>query len=149
MSYDGAMATSSAPPVSLLAYELRETVGRVIRRLRTEPGPSVPHLAVLGLLEREGPKSVSDLAAAQRMRPQSMAQNVRELQDAGLVTRRPDPGDGRRAFVELTPAGTARILASRAAREDWLAQTLAGTLDAAERAALHDALGLLDRIARA
>jgi DNA-binding MarR family transcriptional regulator len=138
-----------APPAAALAYEVRETVGRVIRRLRAEPGPSLPHLTVLGLLEREGAKSVSELAATQRMRPQSMAQNVRELEEAGLVTRRPDPSDGRRAFVELTPAGTARILASRAAREDWLAQTLVGELDAAERAALHDALALLDRIARA
>jgi DNA-binding MarR family transcriptional regulator len=143
------MATSPAPPVPLLAYELRETLGRLTRRLRAEPGPSVPHLAVLGLLDREGPRSVSDLAAAQRMRPQSMAQSVRELEDAGLVTRRPDPHDGRRAFVELTPAGTGRILASRAAREDWLAQTLTGALDVAERKRLHDALALLDRLARA
>jgi DNA-binding MarR family transcriptional regulator len=144
------MATTPAPPpTSTLASELRETLGRLTRRLRAEPGPSVPHLAVIGLLDREGPKSVSDLAHAQRMRPQSMAQNVRELEEAGLVTRRPDPDDGRRAFVELTPAGTASILASRAAREDWLAQTLAGALDARERAALHDALALLDRLARA
>jgi DNA-binding MarR family transcriptional regulator len=149
LSYDGAMASSPAPPIPHLAYELRETLGRLTRRLRAEPGPSVPHLAVLGLLDREGPKSVSDLAAAQRMRPQSMAQNVRELQDAGLVTRRPDPHDGRRAFVELTPAGTERILASRAAREDWLAQTLTGALDAGERERLLDALTLLDRLARA
>lgn len=144
------MATRPAPPsTSTLAYELRETLGRLTRRLRAEPGPSVPHLAVIGLLDREGPKSVSDLAHAQRMRPQSMAQNVRELEEAGLVTRRPDPDDGRRAFVELTPAGTESILASRAAREDWLAQTLLGALDARERAALHDALALLDRLARA
>ena len=88
-----------------LAHELRETVGRVIRRLRAEPGPPFGQLAVLGRLDREGPASISDLAAADRMRPQSMAQTVRDLEEAGLVSRRPDPEDGRRSFVELTPAG--------------------------------------------
>ena len=88
-----------------LAHELRETVGRLIRRLRAEPGPPFAQLAVLGRLDREGPASISDLAAADRMRPQSMAQTVRDLEEAGLVSRRPDPQDGRRSFVELTAAG--------------------------------------------
>ncbi|MCW2984154.1 MAG: MarR family transcriptional regulator [Conexibacter sp.] len=139
----------TAPPTTLLAHELRVSLGRVVRRLRAEPGPPVPVLAVLGLLEREGPASVSDLAATQRMRPQSMAQTVKELEASGWVARRPDPDDGRRAFVELTDAGREKILASRAAREDWLAETLARDFDAADRARLHDALELLDRIARA
>src|SRR6267378_1008317 len=103
-----------------LAHEFRETVGRVIRRLRAEPGPPVAQLAVLGRLDREGPASISDLAAADRMRPQSMAQTVRDLEDAGLVSRRPDTGDRRRSFVELTPAGLEILNATRARREDWL-----------------------------
>ena len=77
-----------------LAHDLRETVGRVLRRLRAEPGPPIGQLAVLSRLDREGPASISDLAAADRMRPQSMAQTVRDLEDAGLVSRRPDPADG-------------------------------------------------------
>ena len=48
------------------------------------------------------------------MRPQSMAQTVRDLEDAGLVSRRPDPQDGRRAFVELTAAGLETLHATRA-----------------------------------
>jgi DNA-binding MarR family transcriptional regulator len=143
------MSSAAVPPTPLLAHELRVTLGRVVRRLRAAPGPPVPVVAVLGSLDREGPQGVSDLAAAQRMRPQSMAQTVRELESSGLVTRRPDPADGRRRFVELTPAGTARLQASRAAREDWLAETLDRDLDAADRARLHDALDLLERIARA
>ncbi|MET0602169.1 MAG: MarR family transcriptional regulator, partial [Baekduia sp.] len=109
-----------ATTTTLLAHDLRETLGRLVRRLRAEPGPPIPQLAVLGRLEREGPASVSELATAHRMRPQSMAQTVKELESSGLVARRPDPADGRRAIVELTPAGRASILASRAAREDWL-----------------------------
>jgi DNA-binding MarR family transcriptional regulator len=138
-----------APSTPNLAHELRESMGRVIRRLRAEPGPALPLLAVLSGLDREGPASVSDLAAAQRMRPQSMAQTVKELEQSGLVTRRPDPADGRRAFVDLTPAGRKALDDSRAAREDWLALTLERELDAAERAELRRALALLDRIAAA
>jgi DNA-binding MarR family transcriptional regulator len=132
-----------------LSHELRETVGRLIRRLRAEPGPPVGQLAVLGRLDREGPASVSDLAAADRMRPQSMAQTVRDLEEAGLVSRRPDPEDGRRSFVELTPAGLQTLHATRARREDWLTQTLDGELDAEQRELLRQALTLLDRVAGA
>jgi DNA-binding MarR family transcriptional regulator len=132
-----------------LAHELRETVNRLARRMRAEPGPPVPMLTVLALLDRGGPASISDLAATQRMRPQSMAQTVRELESQGLVTRRPDPDDGRRAFVELTPAGAGTLADFRAAREDWLGGTLEATLDADERGQLRRSLVLIDRIARA
>jgi DNA-binding MarR family transcriptional regulator len=132
-----------------VAHELRETVGRLVRRLRAEPGPPVGQLAVLGRLDREGPASISDLAAADRMRPQSMAQTVRELEDAGLVSRRPDPADARRAFVELTPAGLETLQSTRAAREDWLTRTLDRELQERERELLVRALALLRRVADA
>jgi DNA-binding MarR family transcriptional regulator len=132
-----------------LAHDLRETVGRVLRRLRAEPGPPIGQLAVLSRLDREGPASISDLAAADRMRPQSMAQTVRDLEDAGLVSRRPDPADGRRHFVELTDAGLETLLATRARREDWLTQALDRELDADQRDLLRRAVALLNRVADA
>jgi DNA-binding MarR family transcriptional regulator len=117
--------------------------------LRAEPGPPVAQGVVLGRLDREGPASVSDLAAAERMRPQSMAQTVRDLETAGLVSRRPDPDDGRRVIVELTTDGLEALTAWRARREDWLAQTLDAELDERERALLEEALALVRRIADA
>ena len=137
------------PTTPLLAHELRETIGRLVRRLRAEPGPSVGRLAVLGRLDRDGPASISDLAACERMRPQSMAQTVHELDSAGLVSRRPDPDDGRRAFVELTAAGRDLLQTTRARRETWLAAALERELDASERALVREALALLRRIADA
>jgi DNA-binding MarR family transcriptional regulator len=136
-------ATSTAQ----LAHDLRASVGRFIRRQRTEAGPGVSQLTVLSRLEREGPASVSDLAAAERMRPQSMAQTVRDLEEAGIVSRRPDPADGRRSFVELTDAGVELLRATRAQREDWLTGVLDRELDARERELLRDALALFERIA--
>jgi DNA-binding MarR family transcriptional regulator len=106
-------------------------------------------MAVLGRLDREGPASISDLAAADRMRPQSMAQTVHELQSAGLVFRRPDPADGRRSFVELTEAGLQTLKATRAQREDWLTRTLDRELDAEQRELVREAVALLERVAAA
>jgi DNA-binding MarR family transcriptional regulator len=140
---------AQASTSTLVAHELRETVGRLIRRLRAEPGPPVPQMIVLGRLDREGPSSISDLAAAERMRPQSMAQTVRELETMGLVSRRPDPADARRAFVELTRAGLDTLQAARAAREDWLTETLERELDAPERELVRRTLVLLRRVADA
>jgi DNA-binding MarR family transcriptional regulator len=130
-----------------LAEELRDNVGRLIRRLRAEPGPPVAQMTVLGRLDRHGPAGVSDLAIAERMRPQSMAQTVRDLEAAGLVSRRPDPDDGRRMFVELTADGRETLYATRARRNTWLAEALERELDARERELLHEALALLGRVA--
>ena len=137
------------PTSTLLAHELRETIGRLVRRLRAEPGPSVGRLAVLGRLDRDGPASISDLAGRERMRPQSMPQPVHDLESAGLVSRHPDPADGRRAFVELTTAGLDLLQTTRARRETWLTEVLEHELDADERALVHQALALLGRIADA
>jgi DNA-binding MarR family transcriptional regulator len=117
-----------------------------MRRLRSELGFPLAQGSVLGRLTRDGAQSVGDLAAAEKVRHQSMAQTVRDLEAAGLVTRRPDPDDGRRAFVELTRAGREALLADRRHREGWLAEVLAG-MTADERAVLQDAVTLLRRAA--
>jgi DNA-binding MarR family transcriptional regulator len=130
-----------------LAAELRLAVGRIIRRLRAEHGFSLPQGTVLGTLDREGPQSISDLAAGAHMRPQSMAQTVHELEQRGLVERRPDPDDRRRAFVELTAAGREALAADRARREGWLAHALETELSEPERALLERAVPLLRRVA--
>jgi DNA-binding MarR family transcriptional regulator len=137
------------PPTTLLAHELRETIGRLVRRLRAEPGPSVGRLAVLGRLDRDGPASISDLAAGERMRPQSMAQIVHDLETGGLVSRRPDPADGRRIFIELTSKGLQVLQTTRARRETWLTEILERELNADDRELLRDALVLLSRVADA
>jgi DNA-binding MarR family transcriptional regulator len=66
-----------------------------------------------------------------------------------MVTRRPDPRDGRRALVELTPEGLATLEADRRDREGWLARTIADDLDASDRATLQRSVELLRQIAEA
>lgn len=137
------------PATAELAHDVRETFGRLVRRLRSESDFPMNQMAVLGRLDRYGPASISELAAHERVRPQSMAQTVRELEAIGWVSRRPDPHDGRRAILELTDDGLQRIQANRAAREDWLIQALERELSPAEREQLSAALVLLQRLADA
>ena len=140
---------SSSPEVAPLASELRVVVGQLIRRLRAEQDRfSISQGAVLGRLDRDGPQSVSDLAAAERVRPQSMAQTVADLESAGLLDRRPDPDDRRRALVSLTEAGVEVLLTSRREREGWLAGEIE-KLSAEDRRTLARAVELLDGIAAA
>lgn len=130
-----------------LASDLRVVLGQLIRRLRAEHRFSLSHGAVLGRLDREGPRSISELATAERIRPQSMAQTVSELEADGLVSRHPDPADRRRAVVELTEAGRVVLAADRRQREGWLAQAIAEGLTAEEQQILAEAVRLLRHLA--
>ncbi len=139
------MATSV--DVSLVASELRVVLGQLVRRLRAEHRFSLAHGAVLDRLDREGARSTSDLAAAERVRPQSMAQTVCELEADGLITRRPDPADGRRALLELTDGGLQTLAADRCQREGWLIRAIAEGFSEREQRALAEAVPLLTRLA--
>jgi DNA-binding MarR family transcriptional regulator len=139
----------TAPDTALLASELRVVLGQLMRRLRAEHRFSLTQGSILGRLDREGPRTVSELAAADRVRPQSMAQAVAELEADGLVSRRPDPGDGRRALVELTAQGLAVLQADRRQREGWLAQAMAEGFTEREQEVLEEAVGLLRSLADA
>jgi DNA-binding MarR family transcriptional regulator len=139
-----ATRTEAAP----LASDLRVVLGQLIRRLRAEHRFSLSQGSVLGRLDREGPRSVSDLAAAERVRPQSMAQTVGDLEGDGLVERRPDPGDGRRALVSLTEAGLTELREDRRRREGWLVKAIE-ELPAEDRATVERAIVLLRQLADA
>lgn len=134
-----------------LAGELRILVGQLRRRLREEAqlgDVSLSQASVLSRLERDGPATVSSLARAEGMRPQSMAATVQALTQAQMLTGSPDPLDGRQTILTLTDSCRAWIAASRAAREDWLARTIETRLTPAEVSELNQAVALLRRLAQ-
>src|ERR1700759_1038806 len=102
------------------ASELRLVLGQLIRRLRAEYSFPVAQASVLSRLDREGAQTASGLAAAEHVRPPSMAQTPPELEPAGLILRSPDPADRRSSRIELTEEGRDRVLEGRGRREDWL-----------------------------
>jgi DNA-binding MarR family transcriptional regulator len=135
--------------VDRVAAELKVFYSRLRRRMQEESatsGLSAPQASVLARLEKAGPSSASELAGAERMRPQSMAAIVRALEAQGLIRRAPDPEDGRRLLISLTEPGTRLARGAQATREEWLAHALEARYSDAERATIADALKLLDRL---
>src|SRR5579862_9433431 len=122
------------------ASELRIVLGQLVRRLRREYSFPVAQASVLSRLDREGPLTTSALAAAERVRPQSMAQTLAELESDGLISRRPDPGDRRQVLIELSASGRERLAAERGKRDDWLADAIATELSAEEQRTLLEAV---------
>ena len=133
-----------------LAAELRVVAGRLIRRLREQADTgdlTTSQKSALLHLEREGPATVTTLARAQDMRPQSMGAIVSALQLAGLVEGAPDPADGRQVLLSLTSACLDMIATGRAARQDWLFRAIQANLDREEQEQLAGAVELLKRLA--
>ena len=134
---------------STLAAEIRTAGGKLKRRLREhgerhELTPS--QISVILLLEKAGPSTVSSLARAEGMRPQSMSAIVTSLQEAGLVSGAPDPGDRRQTLMSLTPKCLKWLQDGRAARQDWLTTRIAQKLSVKEQERLQSALALLTRL---
>lgn len=133
-----------------LAAELRVVAGRLIRRLREQADTgdlTTSQKSALLHLDREGPATVTTLARAQDMRPQSMGAIISALQVAGLVQGTPDPADGRQTILSLTPACREMIATGRAARQDWLFRAIQMKLDREEQEQLAGAVELLRRLA--
>lgn len=136
--------------MSALAGELRVSIGKLSRRLREQSHPgdfTSAQKSVLLRLERDGPATVSMLARAESVRPQSMRVTVSSLEEMGLVSGEPDQTDGRQTFFSLTSACREILARSRAAREDWLARALQAQLEPREREQLAAAVELLKRLA--
>jgi DNA-binding MarR family transcriptional regulator len=68
-------------------------------------GVRARHRAVFLHLGRFGPSRSVDLALAAGIRPQSMMVIIHELEELGLIERRPDPGDSRAKLIDFTDTG--------------------------------------------
>jgi DNA-binding MarR family transcriptional regulator len=140
---------SQADRASALALEMRTLFGKLKRKLRDQAGHedfTSSQVAVVLRLEKEGPATVSNLARAEAMRPQSMSAAIAPLEAAGLVSGAPDPNDGRQTLLSLTPKCHDLIQKRRAAKQDWLTRTIQAKLSARELAKLAEALEILARL---
>lgn len=148
----GRPTSVAAPDASALAGDLRVVLGQLVRRLREQAtigDLTRSQLSVLGQLDRDGPTTASALARAAGMRPQSMAAIVAALEEAGYLHGAPDPADGRKVILSLTPTARQRFADGRLAREDWLFRAIRTQLASEEQAGLAEAIELLRRLADA
>jgi DNA-binding MarR family transcriptional regulator len=113
--------------------ELLRTVMRASRPARLGPeAEDMPgwKFAVLGLLAREGEQRLGQVAAHLEVDPSVASRQVATLEQLGLVTRRPDPADGRAQLLAVSPAGLAARDGYLAQRARWVAEALDGWDDA-------------------
>lgn len=138
----------AAPSLEIAVTELSLAIGLLVRRLRTEVNPgelSWSQLSTLARLEKLGPLTTADLARAESVKPQSMGTTLADLEQEGLVERRPHPTDGRQVLFALTAAGIEARRKRRIAKQEWLMAAMA-KLEPAERETLIAATALLKRL---
>jgi DNA-binding MarR family transcriptional regulator len=134
------------------AVRLAVAVTRLRSRIRIESGLSstgipISQMAVLSRIIEEEPTTAAALAAAEHVTQQAIAQSLDTLKKRGLVTKSPDPGDGRKSLVSATEAGRALLERIKASREAWLSRAIEAAVRPEERRALESTIELLQRIA--
>lgn len=123
----------------------------LVRRLRQLPAEgelTAPESSALVRLDRGGPATVTSLARQEQISPQSMGATLAPLEARGLVERRPDPDDGRRAIISITERGLGLLRRRRNAKTEQMARALATGFSPAEIRLLADVAPLLERLAQ-
>jgi DNA-binding MarR family transcriptional regulator len=134
-----------------IAANLRLSIGLLLRRLRQIPTSdelSLSESAALARLDRGGPATSAALARAEQISPQSMGATLAALEARGLVTRAPDPDDGRRVILSLTEPGLQILRDRRNARTGRLAEALSSGFTREELEQLMAVAPLLERLAQ-
>jgi DNA-binding MarR family transcriptional regulator len=141
---------SDAPDVDKLAGVLRVSIGLLVRRMRQvkDRELTLPETSALARLDSGGPSTAVALAKLEQISPQSMGATLGALEDRGLVERRPDPEDGRRAVISVTEAGLQVLRSRRNAGTEQLARAIADGFTSSELKQLMAAAPLIERLAQ-
>jgi len=142
---------SAADKTADRADRLHSAAIHLLRRLRREDDASglpAPQLSAMSVIVFGGPMTLGALASAEQVRPPTITKLVALLEEQGLVERETDPADRRIVRVKATARGTRLLYEGRRRRVASLAESL-GQLPAADRAALANAVPLLEKVARA
>jgi DNA-binding MarR family transcriptional regulator len=144
---------AATPPTTLdveeMAGSLRLSIARLARLLRQQDQSGMaPALATaLASIGRDGPITLSRLAALEQVTPPTITKLVDKLESRGFIERRIDPNDRRVCRVVITAAGSAQLDAIRERRTEWLSAQLR-SLPSDDLARLHDVIEVLDHLVR-
>jgi DNA-binding MarR family transcriptional regulator len=133
---------------TVAARDLIVLFRRLRSRLREIPseGLTPSQTSVLLRLSKDGASSTTVLAIAEGVRSQSMTATLNALDERGLIERRPDPEDGRRQIITLSPTGKARARSDRQGRHEWLAREMEQQFSSAELRTINTALTMLGEL---
>ncbi|MFJ2742517.1 MarR family winged helix-turn-helix transcriptional regulator [Streptomyces sp. NPDC087440] len=129
--------------------DLVVSLHRLLRSLRraAPAGRLQPtQLIVLSLLYEKSPARIGELAAKVPCSQPTATAAVAALENRGLVSREPDPTDGRASSVRLTGQGAATLTEVARDEAEELAERL-GSLDADDARAVVALAPLLRRLA--
>jgi DNA-binding MarR family transcriptional regulator len=118
----------------------RASSGELARAVHPDLEPAAYGLLVR--LEEAGEQRATELAAYFGVGKATMSRQLRALEELGLITRRPDPADGRASLVDLTEEGRTRFSAVRSARREQYVKKLEGW----DRAEIAELARLLHRL---
>ena len=133
-----------------MATRLHGAAIRLLRTLRREDdgaGLSAPRLSALSVIAFAGPLSLTELAAAEQVRPPTMSRIVEALVAARLVTREVHPDDRRSVRIAVTDEGRRVMEAGRDRRVAALVARLEQLADS-ERRALARGVEIIERVVR-
>jgi DNA-binding MarR family transcriptional regulator len=116
-------------------------------RQDTLSGQGPARLSALSVLVFGGPKTLGDLAAAERVKPPTMSRVVAGLKSAGLVRIDSDAKDARRIRISVTAKGERMLQQARERRIQLLAETF-GALSATELEVLRKAAEIVEQTLR-
>lgn len=124
-------------------------VSRVAHRLLTGKLATVGsrgyHYRLLAALQEFGPASQATLGRRTGMDRSDVVAAVNELVGRGLADRSPDPADGRRNIITITPAGTAHLRRLEELLDDVQNELLAPLSPAERRQLIHLLTRVLER----
>jgi MarR family transcriptional regulator, organic hydroperoxide resistance regulator len=122
-----AMAAADLDPVlqfMRLMWSVDHGLHKVSKRMAADIGLTGPQRLAIRIIGRSPGMAAGELASLMHLDPSTVTGIIRRLEQARVISRRPDPADARRARLTLTTRG----------RE--LDRRSAGTIEAAVRRAL-------------
>jgi DNA-binding MarR family transcriptional regulator len=89
----------------------------------------------------------TQLAAAERLQPQSLTRIIGSLERAGWITRKRSATDRREIAIALTARGRRVLDGEVRSRRAWLSRAISAVLTPAERATLAEAAEVMLKLA--
>lgn len=152
-SFEGGQEMASEEPnfektdALALAENLRVTLGSFVRGVKTQADtPTTSQSETLSLLGQAGPLSVAELAARRNVRHQSMRLVASQLESEGLISKMPNPADGRSQLLSITENGRAELSRARQARTLQIANLIEQRLSEKDRRTLEAAIRVIERL---
>lgn len=131
----------------VLAENLRVAVGKFVRSVKTQANtPTTSQSETLSLLDRAGPLSVAELADRRNVKHQSMRLVAVQLEAEGLISKMPNPADGRSQLLSITDKGEKVLSRASEARASQIASLINDRLSAEDRQTLSAAVGIIERL---